>query len=294
MKTFKELRSELLEVGPISWAVQQQTDRGRETKSQRAQQHPLEIGKSGSKPASNAYKSSELEKQSKEPPKNPMKMDDPGSTYTKTSGGIVKFPKQPTPIKLATPTSVSAEPSRAPVTAPVKQFQGITPEVKKDGSVQPVQSAIKKEIKAPKPPSVNRQVSTMVGNSKAAGIRRAAKPETTMKSSAKPAQEPIKTLPTVNVTARKEKDPNVGGGFVTAGVSKGPKGELRTVNVARGTADTTALPHKKTGLDIPLQKPSNVASAPAKSWQQTSTKSLPAQGSVARDVELAKRGFKKF
>ena len=247
MKTFKELRSELLEVGPISWAVQQQTDRGRETKSQRAPQHPLEIGKSGSKPASNAYKSSELEKQSKEPPKNPMKMDDPGSTYTKTSGGIVKFPKQPTPIKLATPASTSSEPTSSPVTAPIKQFQTVKPELKKDGTMQPIQKTVKKEISAPKPPSVNRQVSTMVGNSKAASIRRATKPETTMKSSAKPAQEPIKTLPTVNVTAPRERDPNVGGGFVTAGVSKGPKGELRTVNVARGKADITAMPQKKTG-----------------------------------------------
>lgn len=229
-------------------------------------------------------KSTELERQSKEPPKNPMKMDDPGSSYTKTPGGVVKFPKQPTPIKLATPAPTSSEPATSPVTAPIKPFQGIKPELKKDGSVQPVSKAVKKEIKAPKPPSVNRQVSTMVGNSKAAGIRRAAKP----------AQEPVTTMPTVNVTAQKEKDPNVGGGFVTAGVSKGPKGELRTANVARGTADTTALPNKKTGLDIPLQKPSNVASAPAKSWQQTSTKSLPPQGSAARDVELAKRGFKKF
>ena len=185
-------------------------------------------------------RSAELERQSKEPPKNPMKMDDPGSSYAKTSGGVVKFPKQPTPIKLATPAPTSSEPATSPVTAPIKPFQGIKPELKKDGSVQPIQKAVKKEISAPKPPSVNRQVSTMVGNSKAASIRRAAKPESSpMKSSAKPAQEPIKTLPTVNVTARKEKDPNVGGGFVTGyGSASG-----RTANIKRGFYD---VPGKQT------------------------------------------------
>lgn len=232
------------------------------------------------------HRQAELQRQSEQPPKKPFVIG-PGTVKTKDGGGLVNFPTSTSPTKLATPAEKPAASEPKPVTAPIKQAQGITPTVKKDGSIEKVKTLVNRETKAPKPPSINRQISTIVGNSKAASIR---------KSSAKPAQnnEPVATLPPVNVTATKEKDPNVGGGFVTAGVSKGPKGELRTVNVERGKSDTTALPHKNTGLDIPLQKPSNVPSAPAKSWQQTSTNKLPPQGSVARDVELAKQGFKKF
>jgi hypothetical protein len=228
----------------------------------------------------------ELERQSKLPTTNPMKMDDPKSTYAKTSGGVVKFPRQDTvsPTKMATPSAPSSTPSSTSVQAPIKQFQGITPEIKKDGSVQSVQKAVSAETKTPKPPSIKRQVSTMVGNTKAASIRKASKPDV---------GQATKTLPTVNVTATKEKDPNVGGGFVTAAVSKGPSGELRTKNIARGAADITAMPHKKTGLNIPLQKPSNVPSAPARAWQ-TPAKGLPPQGTAARDATLAKSGYKKF
>jgi hypothetical protein len=94
-------------------------------------------------------------------------------------------------------------------------------------------------------------------------------------------------------------DPNIGGGFVTAGVSKGPKGELRTVNVARGKVDEPSLPHKKTGLDIPLQKASNVPYAKPQEWKHTSSQGttgekLPPQGSKERDEKLAKLGYKKF
>lgn len=99
-----------------------------------------------------------------------------------------------------------------------------------------------------------------------------------------------------------EPDPNAPGGpggFVTAGVSKGPKGELRTVNVARGKVDEPALPHKETGLDIPLQKASNVPYVAPKFWKQASSAEttgtkLPPQGSKDRDAELKAKGYTKF
>lgn len=96
-----------------------------------------------------------------------------------------------------------------------------------------------------------------------------------------------------------EPDPNVGRGFVTAGVSKGPKGELRTVNVARGKADATALPHKATRFDIPLQKASNVPSIAPKFWKQASSaettgSKLPPQGTPEREAKLQSMGYKKF
>ena len=94
-------------------------------------------------------------------------------------------------------------------------------------------------------------------------------------------------------------DPNLGGGFVTAGISKGPSGELRRVNVSRGKVDQPALPHKKTGLDIPLQKAKNVEYAKPQDWKQASPeqvikKKLPPQGSSERDVVLKSMGYKKF
>ena len=94
-------------------------------------------------------------------------------------------------------------------------------------------------------------------------------------------------------------DPNLGGGFVTAGISKGPSGELRRVNVSRGKVDQPALPHKKTGLDIPLQKAKNVEYAKPQDWKQASPeqvikKKLPPQGSSERDAVLKSMGYKKF
>lgn len=105
-----------------------------------------------------------------------------------------------------------------------------------------------------------------------------------------------KALP---VTNKPEADPNVGGGFVTAGVSKGPTGNLRTVNTTRGKVDSTALPNKNTSTSQPLQKARNVSYAKPQDWKQASSKTvtgsnLPPQGSAARDKALADKGYKKF
>lgn len=94
-------------------------------------------------------------------------------------------------------------------------------------------------------------------------------------------------------------DPNKDGGFVTAGVSKGPNGELRTVNVSRGKVDSLATPHKNTGLDTPLQKAKNVDYVKPQDWKQASSKEvtgvkLPPQGTKQRDDTLEKMGYKKF
>lgn len=105
-----------------------------------------------------------------------------------------------------------------------------------------------------------------------------------------------KSLPSTN---KPEADPNVGGGFVTAGVSKGPGGNLRTTNVSRGKVDATALPHKNTSLTQPLQKAKNVSYAKPKDWKQSSSsgttgQKLAPQGSAQRDSQLSKMGYKKF
>lgn len=94
MKTFKEL---MLEVGPMTWAVDQQVSRGKETKSQRSPQHPLEIGKTRSEfTFNNDYK-----------PPEPVK-DKPVTTTATVS-----------PTKLASPAA-STSSGNSGVSAPIK------------------------------------------------------------------------------------------------------------------------------------------------------------------------------
>jgi hypothetical protein len=90
-----------------------------------------------------------------------------------------------------------------------------------------------------------------------------------------------------------EVDPNIGGGFVTAGVSKGPKGELMTKNLQRGAADKPGMSKSPTDLTTPIKKVPGETYATPSTWQ-TPTKGLPPQGTVARDDMLAKSGYKKF
>ena len=141
-------------------------------------------------------------------------------------------------------------------------------------------------------------------------VSKPAKPiDTTAKSSSRPvtsksttpiipktktaeAPKPIKSIPKVS---RPEADPNTGKGFVTAAVSKGPSGNLRTVNLSRGKADTTSMPSKLSSTKEPLQKARNQSYAKPADWKSSGTvKNLAPQGTAQRDTQLAKMGYKKF
>lgn len=107
------------------------------------------------------------------------------------------------------------------------------------------------------------------------------------------APKPTKSIPKVARSA--EKDPNIGRGFVTAGVSKGPSGNLRTVNLSRGKADTTSMPSKISSTKEPLQKARNQSYSKASDWKSpASGQKLAPQGSAQRDSQIAKMGYKKF
>lgn len=230
-------------------------------------------------------RNAQLHNQSKLPPKNPMKMNDPGSTYTKTSGGIVKFPaaKQQEPKTLSSPNynkdALSVRKDRA---QELKQI-GNQRSMQKNAIGQIDKAMTSGAASATKP--AEKPITKNVAQKPAAPLMK--------KTSPKPATpKPVTPKPA-------EKDPNAGGGFVTAGVSKGPSGELRTVNVSRGKVDSLAMPHKKTGLDIPLQKAKNVDYVKPQDWKQATSKqvtgsNLPPQGSAGRDQKLAQMGYKKF
>jgi hypothetical protein len=131
-------------------------------------------------------------------------------------------------------------------------------------------------------------------------VTRSAKPvDTSAKSSPRPATSksttPIIPKSVPKVTKAPEKDPNIGRGFVTAGVSRGPGGNLRTVNLSRGKADTTSMPNKISSTKEPLQKARNLSYAKPADWKPSATvKNLAPQGSAQRDSQLAKMGYKKF
>jgi len=141
------------------------------------------------------------------PPANPMKMNEPGSTYSKTSGGISKFPtppNQPTisPGKVVQTPKPASAPS-SPVTASLKGGPNNPPPV----------SAAKPSI-APKP---------------------------TIAAPSKPANAPVvrKSVPTpdtlkqqVGVTARASQSPLTG----KMNYSNAPRGSsFSAPNVAKGS-----------------------------------------------------------
>lgn len=232
--------------------------------------------------------SAELQKQTMAPPKKPFKIDEPGSKIVKTSGGLVKFPsgqKNYTGSSLKLAPGMKLDPVKTALSSTASD--DISAANKKFDTYSSKTSTMGGSIKPIIPKSSVGQISPQKPVTKQAPVAS----KTIQKA---PVQK--KALP---VTNKPEADPNVGGGFVTAGVSKGPTGNLRTVNTTRGKVDSTALPHKNTSTSQPLQKARNVSYAKPQDWKQASSKTvtgsnLPPQGSAARDKALADKGYKKF
>lgn len=230
----------------------------------------------------------ELEKQSKAPPKKPFRMDEPNTTITKTPGGLVKFPaKSPDNTKSMSLTGKTFDPTKAALSS---VFSASSPEPTKK-PIGPVGGTKSDSTTSQKPVIAQKSVAKQA--SAAQKLMQKA-PVASKPIQKAPLQK--KSLPSTN---KPEADPNVGGGFVTAGVSKGPGGNLRTTNVSRGNVDATALPHKNTSLTQPLQKAKNVSYAKPKDWKQSSPlgttgQKLAPQGSAERDSQLSKMGYKKF
>jgi hypothetical protein len=239
-------------------------------------------------------KQAELEKQSKAPPAKPFRMNEPNTTIAKTPGGLVKFPTKPTdntkgmaltgktfdPIKTALRGTV--EPKTMPMvkTEPVSQKQVLSKSTPSKTVTRSATSTAAKPIdtsaKSSPKPVTSKSTAPVIPKTKTA--------ET---------PKPTKSIPKVARSA--EKDPNIGRGFVTAGVSKGPSGNLRTVNLSRGKADTTSMPSKISSTKEPLQKARNQSYSKASDWKSpASGQKLAPQGSAQRDSQLAKMGYKKF
>lgn len=265
MKSFKELRIELLESGL------------KDTMARKVGGIPLSVVASHGKAVE---REAALNREANAPPKKPFVV---GPDTKKVEGGLLNFPSEKK-VDLDKPRetspSVTVSPTKlgtAPLAAPVKQSADAA-------RTAPVQKPVRTPVTKQQPSSGVKRLSTATGkpSKNIPVVDTAVKPVS--KGSKSSAPVPVikkvspKELTKPKIAAKVDKSVDVAQQTgVTARM--GQSGRTQTFsNIARGASSTKSSSgmFQKAGTEYSGQK------------------NLPKQGSVARDVELAKRGFKKF